>query len=105
MRRTGSAGVDRPRVKSREGPIGVSSIRGIRVPELSMRRVYVLRWILGSAFSSSSPAEREGAREIEITSSSPFKQIDSITSALKNDIKSDLSCIKRGWESNSGEAK
>lgn len=111
----------RLRDKSSDGPMGVSSTRGVRVPDASKRTVYARMCTFGSWLASAgafgfdacrvSVAIVElsdfgvGAREMLMTCSRPVRQIESMTSPLKKSISMDFNWMNRGCVSKSSEAK
>jgi hypothetical protein len=93
--------------------MGVSSTSRIRVPEERRRMVYVRIWTLtrfkDEGSSDCMPLQYKdggvGARETLITCSRPGRHIESITSALKKSMRTDLSRMNRGLRSNRSDAK
>jgi hypothetical protein len=86
-------------------------MRGIRMPEESSLSVYVRIWTFGSVEASSCEAvvvlreEGVGAQVTLMTCWMPGRQIDSISSPLKKDIRIDFNWMKRGCVSKSSDAK
>lgn len=97
--------------------MGVSSTRGIRVPEDRRLVVYVLMCTLGREDGAGSwgglraavvvevREEGVGAQETLMTCWRPWRQMESTTSPLKKSSSIDFSWMYCGWVSKSSDAK